>query len=291
VSDLGRVQVQEWTLAAGQSVMVRPGDRLAVEPGVALRFEANKRIPDSPRSGISWADPPPPSLGTELFRFLGAGFTVLGGATALLASERSVVLARGQGAIAGAGYLLAVAWALGWATYAVVLAPELFLGGVTPDELFELPALALRGTRWGPWLGWLLILGGFVSLLASAAALRDLLTRRALEGRDPGFWAGMLGVAVLGSVWSPDPWSVLLIAFGLGASTLAPLRWIGSGEARPRAISVAVGGGLCVFLALAAARQLVTAPGPWAQTLLTYPALVAGPVTVVLLRLSRRFAG
>lgn len=291
VSDREEIQVQEWTLAAGQSVAVRPGDRLVLEPGRRLRFEANKRIPGAPESGVRWADPPLPSVGTGLLSLLGSGLTLLGGAAALVVFQRPLFLSRRSVAVEGAGYVLALAWALGLATYTASLAPELFLGGVTPEKLFEFPALALRGSPWRSALGWLLLLGGCFALLASASALRDLLARGGPEGRDLGLWGGMLAAAGAGSVWPLDPWSALLIAFGLGASTLAPLVWVGAPGAHPAAGRVALGAGVFVFLALAAAGQLLQVPVGWAQIVLGYPALVAAPVSAALLWLARRPPG
>lgn len=291
VSDRGRVQIQEWTLAAGQSVTVRPGDRLVVEPGRSLKFEANKRIPGAPASGIRWADPPRPLLSTAFLSVLGSGLTILGGATALLASERSLPISRAGAAIDGAGYVLALAWALGWATYTAVVAPELFLGGITPEKLFELPALALRGSPWGPSLDALVITGAFFALLTSASALRSRLAPGGLEGRDLGFWGGMLGLASLGSFWPLDTWRMLLMAFGLGASTLAPLAWVGIPRERPQAISLAVGTGLVVFIALALAEQILPARGVWAQMFLSSPALAASPIAAFLLWRARRLEG
>lgn len=291
VSDRGRVQIQEWTLAAGQSVTVRPGDRLVVEPGRSLKFEADKRIPGAPASGIRWADPPRPLLSTAFLSVLGSGLTILGGATALLASERSLPISRAGAAIEGAGYVLALAWALGWATYTAVVAPELFLGGITPEKLFELPTLALRGSPWGPSLDALVITGAFFALLTSASALRSRLAPGGLEGRDLGLWGGMLGLASLGSFWPLDPWRMLLMAFGLGASTLAPLAWVGIPRERPQAISMAVGTGLVVFLALALLGQILPARGVWAEMFLSSPALAASPIAAFLLWRARRLEG
>lgn len=291
VSDRGRVQIQEWTLAAGQSVTVRPGDRLVVEPGRSLRFEANKRIPGAPASGIRWADSPRPLLSTAFLSVLGSGLTILGGATALLASERSLPISRAGAAIEGAGYVLALAWALGWATYTALVAPELFLGEITPEKLFELPALALRGSPWGPSLDALVIAGAFFALLTSASALRSRLALGGLEARDLGLWGGMLGLASLGSFWPLDPWRILLMAFGLGASTLAPRAWVGIPRERPQAISLAVGTGLVVFLALALLGEILTARGVWAEMFLSFPALAASPIAAFLLWRARRLEG
>ncbi len=291
VGDGGRVRVQEWTLAANQSVTVRPGDRLVLEPGRSLRFEANKRIPGAPASGVDWANPPHPSPGMGLLSMLGSGLTLLGGAAALLTFGHPAPTSRAAVAMAGAGYLLALAWAEGWATYTASLAPELFLGGVAPEKLPEFPALALRVSSWGPLLSRLVLLGGFLSLLASASALRALLARAGRGGGDVRLWGAMVGGAGLGSFWLLDPWSVLLIAFGVGASTLAPLAWVGVPPERPGTVSVAVGTGGCLFLALAVSGQILTVSEVWVQIILNYPALVASPVATLLLWLARRDAG
>lgn len=282
VSDRARSQLQEWKLKPGQSVILRPGDRLVVEPGRRLRFEVNKRVPGAPESGMRWADPPLSPTGPGLLSLLGAGVTILGGAAALLNQGRSVRVSRLTGALAGSGCLLAWFWAQGWGIYTISAAPEMFLGGLSPEKLFELPALILADTPWGPAAKGLLIFGSFLALLASAVALKELLPG---TGDERGLWILMVGVLTLGSLWPLDPWGVLVIALGLGASTLAPLAWVGTPTGRPWAATIGVAAGLGVFLAFTALGRFGGTTGPWTQVLESYPALAAAPVGAAILRI------
>jgi len=289
VGDAGHARVQEWKLAVDQSVTLRPGDRLMVEPGQRLRFEADKRVPGAPVSGASWADPPRQSFGPGLVALAAFALTVVGGATALLTGPGGDPVSRTSAALAGGGYLLVLVWAESWATYTLALAPDLFLGGVTPEKLLELPALVFAGDLRGRVLGAVLLLGGFVAFLASITALRGLLARDRASG-DWRLWSAIVGATVLASVWPQDPWKVLLLGFGLGASTLAPAAWIGIPPERSRAAGVALGGGLFVFLILVATGQLWQLRGAWAEAVLNYPALLAMPVNAGGLWLVRRLA-
>ncbi|MFQ5899759.1 MAG: hypothetical protein ACE5JN_16140 [Candidatus Methylomirabilia bacterium] len=282
INDRGKTQIYEWTLAAGQSINLRPGDRLFVEPGRRLLFEAGKRVPGAPVWGLRWADTPFGPLGPGLLWLLGAGLTVVGGALAILTYGRSVPTSRLTGALGGISVLLILLWAEGWAIYTVSEAPEIFLGGLSPSKLFELPVLILPGSRWGPALRGLTMFGGYLALLANAVALRELLARRKGE-RVGGLWVAMLAAATVGSMWVVDPWMVLLIALGLAASTLAPLAWAALPPGRAQAATAGVGTGAAVFLGLTVLRQLQPVPGPWAEPLLTYPALVAAPVSAFIL--------
>lgn len=286
VSDGGRVRVQEWTLAANQSVTVRPGDRLMLEPGRRLRFEAGKRIPGAPE--VSWARRRPSSPGFALLALLGSGVTLVGGATALLVFGRSAPVSRTGVAVVGAGCILALAWAEGWAVYTAVMAPELFLGGLAPEKMIELPALAFRGSPWGFVLSGLVLLGGLLLLLASASALGDLAVQPGLRSQNAGRWGAVVGGAALLSLWPFDPWNTVLLALGLGASTLAPLAWVGGLGEQPRAIGVALGAGGSLFLGLTVAGQFVAASGSWSQIAFTHPALAASPVAALLLWRLRR---
>ena len=53
--DGGRVTEREWTLAPGQSVTLRAGDRLEEGTALPLRFEPGKRVPGAPASGPAWS--------------------------------------------------------------------------------------------------------------------------------------------------------------------------------------------------------------------------------------------
>lgn len=282
VTDRARPQVHEWRLKPGQSVIVRPGDRLVVDPKRRLRFEANKRVPGAPESGIRWADPPMEPPGPGLLALVGVALTLLGGAAALLNHGRSVQVSRLRAILAGAGCLTAFFWAEGWGIYTISATPEIFLGGLTHEKFFELPRLIFPHSPWGLALEGLLLLGGFLGLLASAVALKELLP----GGEDErGLWIVMVGGLTLGSLWPLAPWKLLLIALGLGASTLAPLAWVGVPAGRPWAATLGMAAGVSIFVGLTVLGRLGGATSPWTQVLVTYPSLAAAPVSAIILRI------
>ncbi len=296
VSDRGRVQVREWTLAAGQSVTLRPGDRLQVGTPRRLKFEAGKRVPGAPSSGIAWADSPLGGRSLALVRFLGLGLTLLGGAVALVGFAAPVGMARSAVGVGGLVLLAGLAWAECWAVYAARWAPEVFLGGVTVPSLLELPALVLRGNPWGSRLAGITLVGLSAAFLAGSVALREQVASaggkvgRAL-GSDPGLWSSIFGVTALASLWSVEPWPLLLSALGLGASTVAPVILLGTPAGRPRAATWAVGMGLVLFVGLTAVGRLAVPASAVAQMVVAYPALVAAPVAAGVLWVARRPAG
>lgn len=292
VSDLGRRQIQEWTLAPGQSVTLRPGDRLQVDGSPRFKFEAGKRVPGAPMSGIAWADASPSSLPVTLIRLLGLGLTLVGGALSLVGFATPGAPTRASVALGGLVFLAALGWAEAWATYSVRWAPEFFLRTNTVATLLELPALVLRDNPWGARLVAMALVGLLVLFLAASVALREDLAltegEAAALASDRGLWGGMFVVAGLAALWPVEPWSLLLGALGLGASTLAPLVFFESPAGRPGGAAWAVGLGLTLFLALTAVGRLGVPSGPVAQALLTYPALVAAPVAAGILRVARR---
>ncbi|MBI4589524.1 MAG: hypothetical protein HY725_11845, partial [Candidatus Rokubacteria bacterium] len=139
VVDRGQLQVQEWKLAPGQSVTLRPSDRLQVDTPRRLKFEAGKRIPGAPISGIAWADSPLWDRPLALVRLVGLGVTLLGGAVALVGIAGSTPMTRSTAGLAGVVLVILAAWGQCWAIYAARWAPEFFLGGVTAATLLELP--------------------------------------------------------------------------------------------------------------------------------------------------------
>ena len=282
VSDGVRTRVEELAVAPGQPLVLRPGDRLQLDAGTRIRFEGGKRIPGAPLSGIAWADAPVRG-GPALLKFLGLGITLVGGAAALMLSGRSGLHSRGGTALLGLFLLVAVAWSQCWALYAAAYAPELFLGGVTAEELLELPALVLR---WGRWLAGIALVGLFAWFLASAVALRRVLAQ--LESAllpDLWVWGGLVGVAGLASLWPLDPWRLLLLALGLGASALAPLAVAAGPVGRSPSAKLAPAVGLALFVGLAVAGLLSGTEG---SLILAYPASVAAPVACGIVWLARR---
>ena len=293
VSDQGRLQVQEWTLGPGQSVTLRPGDRLQLDGPRRLKFEADKRVPGAPVSGIAWADASLATLSLPVLHVLGLGFTLLGGAVAMTALGAPSGTARLGVGLGGVALLLVLGWAQCWAIYAVRWAPEFYLGGVAAAALLELPALVLRGDPWGPRLAGLSLAGLFALFLAASVALREQLA--AAEGQasrivatDRGLWGGVFAVTAPAALWPVEPWSLMLSALGLGASCLAPLVLVGTPPARPQATTWAVGVGLVLFLGLGIVGRLWVPVGSVAEALVAYPALVAAPIVAGILRVARR---
>lgn len=285
VSDSGRVQLQEWTLAAGQSVTLRPGDRLLLTGPSRLRFEADKRVPGAPASGIAWADSSRSARPVLLARLSGLALTLVGGALALAALAGPARPTRLGVGLGGVALLVMLGWAECWAVYAVRWAPELFLGGASAAALVELPALALRGSPWGSRLAALALAGLLALFLAGLVALREEL---ALEQDDSGLWSVILAGVALLALWPFDPSTLLLSALGLAASTLAPLALIGASDARPSVVSWALGLGLVLFLGLTALERLGVPASAVAREIVAYPALVAAPMTAGVLWVARR---
>jgi hypothetical protein len=285
VNDSGRVQLQEWTLAPGQSVTLRPGDRLQLDGPRRLKFEADKRVPGAPASGIAWADSSFAPRSLRLLAVLGLGLTLLGGAVALAGPASSARPTPAGVALGGVVLLTLLGWAECWAVYAVRWAPELYLGGVASAALLELPRLVLRGSSWGPLLAGAGLAGLFALFLAASLALRELLP---IAGSDRGLPAGILAVTALLALMPIEPWSLMLSALGLGASCLAPLILLGPPRARPQAATWALGVGVALFLGVTAAGRLWPPAGSVAQALVAYPALVAAPAVAAVLRVAGR---
>ncbi len=200
--DGGRLAAIEWTLAPGQTVTLRAGDEVSRASTLRLRFEADKRVPGAPASGMAWADGGP----RRWLERVGLAVTLLVGAAALLRAGLTVRLSRDRVGLAAGGLLLAFVWAQAWAVYALIQAPDLFLGGMTLERLLELPPHALFAEPWRRTLQILLLAAGLAAFLASSLALRERLgaldaTGGGEIGHDPGLWAGLFGGAAVASLW------------------------------------------------------------------------------------------
>jgi hypothetical protein len=278
--------VQEWRPSPGDAIMLRPGDRISYAAGARLKFESGRRAPGAPPSGVVWADSAAraPAL-RQLAAVLGLAITLIAGGLPLLRpwAPRSC----GPAAAALALVLASLAWAEGWAVYAGALAPEFFLLDARGGLLVQLPVLVLDAP-WGRWLGGVLTASLIALFVATASALRErvaALDRAGSDlGRDAALWAAMFGVAVVASLWPRDPWSVLLVAFGMLASSLGPLALAGDGLT-PRAQALAGAAGLGVFALVALGGGVVA--GTWAAPLVVYPALFGGPAAWAALSLAR----
>jgi hypothetical protein len=282
--DGARLADIEWTLAPGQTVTLRAGDEIARGATLRLRFEADKRVPGAPPSGMVWAAGRPRGW----LERLGLAVTLLVGAAALLRAGLRPRLRRdGAGFVAG-GLLLAFGWAQAWAVYALLEAPDLLLGGVTVERLLELPAPALFAEPWRRSLQALLLAAGLAAFLASSLALRERLgaldaTGGGEIGHDPGLWAGLFGGAALASLWPVDPWALSLLALGGAGCALGPAAlW------PPRRARTATTAGMVGLLVFAAMAALSLRGSAGALSGAAYPALVAAPAGAFVLWLGRR---
>ena len=276
----------EWTLAPGQTVTLRAGDEISRGSTLRLRFEADKRVPGSPASGMLWAESRP----RRWLERVGLAVTLLAGAAALLRAGLTVHLPRDGLGFAAGGLLLAFVWAQAWAVYALIQAPDLFLGGITLERLLELPAPALFAEPWRRTLQALLLAAGLAAFLASSLALRERLgaldsTGGGEIGHDPGLWAGLFSGAALASLWPVDPWALSLLALGGAGSALGPAALWPPRHARTAATAGVIG--LIVFAGLAVVQLRGAGGGPLGAAT-AYPALVAAPVGACVLWLARR---
>lgn len=290
-ADGGRVIELEWTLEAGQSITLRGGDWLAEGTAVRLQFEANKRVPGAPMSGIEWAAWPRGDGWAQL----GLGATLVLGAIGLLrpggpAPSRRTALA------VGVGLLLVLAWAQGWATYGLYAAPDVFVGGVRIERLADLAALAPGGRA---ALELAVVAAGVAGFAASGLALRErLVPSVGSVQHDRLAWLGAIALGGAASLWHLDPWRLIVLALGVAAAGLAPATvWRPAGSAAGTASAVL---GLVVFIALTVlaetrgiAPSIVASPRlAWAEALreavLAYPAIAAAPAGAAVLLLARR---
>ncbi len=291
-SRASRVTEMEWALSAGQSVVLRPGDQIDRASPLALRFEAGKRVPGAPAAGSTWAA----GWSRGWARHAGLYLTVLLGGMVLVGTGVSTRAGRRTTLFVGLGLLAALLWAQGWAIYAALATPDLFLGGITSDRLVDLHLIG-HGARWPKEVFVAVFLAAAVaSFSASGVALRERL--RALAGRgtarvgrDTGLWALMFGAAGLAGLLPMEPWGLMLLALGIGAAGMGPLAlWP---QSRPREATVAGALGLALFAACAifgafqGATPDLGGPQGLADAILSYPALAAAPAGAVALWICR----
>ncbi|HEV8141436.1 MAG TPA: hypothetical protein VGQ77_01155, partial [Methylomirabilota bacterium] len=185
--DAPRVVVREWTLGAGDALTLRPGDQLAIEAGARVRFETGRRIPNSPASGVAWADGRSGPARVTSLAALGTVVTLVGGALALLGNRRSGGHAEGPAHRSGREHpsgraegrvparlvvmapVLVLAFVIGataWGLYGIALAPEL---AVAPRALAPLVEVTARlGTAW--WQpSYAVLAGGVIALFLGVA--------------------------------------------------------------------------------------------------------------------------
>jgi hypothetical protein len=291
--------VHERTLAAGESLLLRPGDTLEIPPGTRLRFEAGRRVPGAPPSGVAWADGAGASRARLLAWWLGVTLTFGGGALMIVPAQADP--SRASAILPPALVLALVLAAACWALYAVDAAPEASIGVSAAAVLVRLvPVLADD-----PWRSRILTamsLALLALLLGSAAALRrslvDLVAAPGAGAAEPlrrrvveaATWVVMVVAALGAGMVAGDGLTLLGGGLGLAAAVvLGPGLVRGQGpaveQARAKgalagAVIFVVVAGLSRWLALAGAVDvigrypiLLAAPGAWAAATL---AKVAG---------------
>jgi hypothetical protein len=291
-----RTLLREWRLTAGESLPLRAGDELSLSPGSSVRFEAGRRVPGAPASGVAWADPRGASPLAAVATFLGVAIT-LAGACAALPPRRARGGAGGGGGAAGGGGGLAatggggvgagaVAVAAGvglviaatcWGVYGAMAGAELGIGN-PPAGILVGAAAVLTPARAGLHL--VLLAAGLAALLVavtSALHSRAVVALAAREG-DRISWrarlagAGIVVLAASAAAFRPaDGWRLLMLGAGLAAAAVLAPRLVRDGRAR-RAASIA---GIAALAGLALAGPSFRHAAP---VLADYPALAAVPI-------------
>jgi hypothetical protein len=250
-------------------------------------------VPGAPPSGIVWAD----GRRGDSSRRWGLLFTLTGGALALLGFGVARRVPRRAMAAAGAALVAVFAWGVVWAVYCALGAPDLFLGGVAVERLARPPSLAASTGTWAAgfrgFVVALLPVAALASFLASSVALRERiggldLTGGGEIGHDVGLWSAIIGGTALASLWPAEPWLLVVVAFGLATSTLAPaVLWPPPADRGPWGTAAGLAG-LVIFGALALAGQWTSGSESWAGLPLAYPAVAAAPAAAIVLGLARR---
>ena len=305
--DAPRVVVREWTLGAGDALTLRPGDQLAIEAGARVRFETGRRIPNSPASGVAWADGRvgPPRV-TSLAA-LGTIVTLVGGALALLGNRDGGGRARGPAHRSGRAEgrvparlvimapVLVLAFVIGataWGLYGIALAPDL---AVAPRAFAPLVEVTARlGTAWWQPSYAAVLAGGVIALFLGVAfawrtCLGELLHAGSAALRavppSPARLAGVtvviIVVATALAAQGGDPWQWFVWALGLAASAVAAPR-LAQGGPRAELVGALFGG-----IAFGAAVVAVSFVPVDVRPFLEQPAVLAAPLAWVTARLAR----
>jgi hypothetical protein len=290
----GSVRLEPWEggggrreLASGSELTLRAGDRLTAEPGLRLRFEAGRRVPGAPASGADWVSPP--GRRQEGRALAGLGVTLLVGALGLPAPHALLPGTSARAVRLGAGVVVAgVGLVLLWALYAAWVTPQIYVAGVAGVEVYELPAsvaslggvadelrvLALAGLLAGGLSAGLAALPGPVVEGGRAMPLAAL--------------AAILLASAFAVLIPVDPWTMVLVAYGLAAATAAPAAVLAtwSGRATPTGLASGVVVGFLVFAALTAMAWLdPVGPRPdgsgWLAWLGAWPAVAAIPANAL----------
>ena len=278
--DAMHIAVREWQLSRGDALTLRPGDELLVDAGTRVRFEAGRRVPGAPSSGIAWADGTPRRRRETLLLSIGTVVTLVGGGVAL---APALPLA-GLVAITAPALLLAfLVGASLWGLYGVALVPELSLApralapviealtrAAPPPSRSALLAVVIAGVGAlfvGAMLAWRARVRA--ALIEGAASIGLARPTMAHAVGAPIVVALATALALRGD----DPWRLFTIGLGLATAGVVAPRLARAGV-RGQGAGAVVG-----TLAFGAA---LFGGGSWlpatAGPLLEYPAVVAAPL-------------
>ena len=277
---------REVSMSRCQSSRCVPATGSSPPPGPP-GFEAGRRVPGAPETGVSWAAGATGDRAGGWLHRLGLAVTMLGGGIALLGPPlvgrpRVVLSPRWR----GAGRVLWVAQ--GWAVVRGLFgAPEVFLAAFRRSACSDVPALVLASRDSGKsgagdagHRG-----GGGLSRVHGGAARAAAAADTSGGGRD----RRDLGLGAWGSAWprwraygSVDPWRLALARSAAAAAVLVPAALLPAAASRPAAATAAGIASLTVFALLLLAARL-GGGGAWLAPVCEQPALVALPTGVLAL--------
>ena len=288
--DASHVAVREWRLGAGEALTLRPGDELAVDPGALVRFEAGRRVPGAPPSGMVWADGRPRKLQEAFVAVGGTALTLVVGGLALTPA----VPVAGITTIVAPTVLLA--FAVGgslWGLYGVALAPELSLVPRAFAPVLEV-VTRVGSSRWHDTLIALVVTGVLVLFVGLAVTWRARLAlafaelagafQRPALSRLALFAAAAVVVGLAGAlaVRGGDPWALLMWGLGLAAATTVAPRLAAAGP-RGELFGTVVGAATFVVVLFGGDRL-----PPLLAAVVDYPALAAAPLAWLAARATRQ---
>jgi hypothetical protein len=297
--DTPRVLVREWRLGAGDALTLRPGDQLAIEAGARVRFETGRRIPNTPVSGVAWADGRTGATQVTPLSAVGSVVTLVGGALALMsATDRAgarsstrpprwraaAAVRRWLGLVVAPLLVLAfVAGAAAWGLYGVAIAPEIAALPAALAPLVELPA-RLDPPSWRAPLA-AVVMGGVIALFLGFAFTWRVRLGEVFHAPSRTMLAGatalVAAVAATLAVRGGDPWQWFAWGLGLAASAAAAPRLAMAG---PRGeLAGALVGGTAFGVAIAGTGFVA----PEVRPFIEQPALLAAPLGWATARLAR----
>ena len=246
--DAAHVAIREWQLGRGDALTLRPGDELLVDPGTRVRFEAGRRVPGAPSSGMAWADGEHRPALSALILSVGAVMTLVGGGVALAPAAPLA----GATALIAPGVLLAfVMSAALWGLYGVALVPELSLMRGAFAPVIEVLARTAGPPSRPVFLG--LVVLGVVALFVGVmlawrarlfAALADgaeAIGRPTLSATARVAAAGVVVVlATAVAAGAADAWRLFAGGLGLAAAAVIAPR-LAAVDPRGQAVGAVVG--------------------------------------------------